>query len=109
MSRSTIWISFDLGIRGDYESLYSWLDAHRAKECGDSVAVLKYEYTDSLPDRLRTDLEEAIDVDKRTRIYLVFRERSTNKNKGIFLFGGRRAPVWAGHAASDEDVVDEEA
>ena len=33
-----IWLSYDLGIGGDYESLYSWLDNHEAKECGDSVA-----------------------------------------------------------------------
>ena len=34
MTRSTIWISYDLGVRGDYENLYSWLDTHGAKECG---------------------------------------------------------------------------
>ena len=39
-----IWLSYDLGIRGDYESLYSWLDDHEAKECGDSVAFLSFLY-----------------------------------------------------------------
>ena len=33
---NTVWISYDLGIRGDYEGLYAWLDSHRAKECGDA-------------------------------------------------------------------------
>ena len=109
MTKSTVWISYDLGVRGDYEGLFSWLDAHRAKECGDSVAVLNYQYEGVLPDRLKADLENSIAVDKRTRIYVVFRERATNKNKGSFLFGGRRPPPWAGRASLDTDVVDEEA
>lgn len=29
----------NLGVQGDYEGLYAWLGEHRAKECGDSVAV----------------------------------------------------------------------
>ena len=36
MKTSTIWISYDLGVRGDYEGLYAWLDSHGAKECGDT-------------------------------------------------------------------------
>jgi len=31
------WLSFDLGLRGNYELLYAWLDAMEAKECGDNV------------------------------------------------------------------------
>jgi hypothetical protein len=29
------WISFDLGLQGDYEPLYEWLDRHEALECGE--------------------------------------------------------------------------
>ena len=44
MQRS-IWLSYDLGVRGDYEGMYSWLENHAAKECGSSVAFLKnYEF-----------------------------------------------------------------
>jgi hypothetical protein len=39
MKPSRYWLSFDLGVRGDYEALYEWLDALDAKECGDSVAT----------------------------------------------------------------------
>jgi hypothetical protein len=35
MQRAAVWISFDLGVRGDYEGMYAWLDTHNAKECGD--------------------------------------------------------------------------
>ena len=108
MTRSTIWISYDLGVRGDYEGLYSWLDAHGAKECGDSVAVLTYEYTGSLPEKLKATLKKAIEVDKRTRIYVIYREQATNKNKGSFLFGGRRAAAWTGYASTGTGAADDE-
>ena len=108
MPTSTVWISYDLGVRGDYEGLYVWLDTHRAKECGDSLAVLSYRYQRSLPDELREDLKRDVAIDKRTRIYLIYRERTTNKNKGQFLFGGRRAAAWTGYASSDSDTVDNE-
>ena len=108
MTTSTVWISYDLGVRGDYESLYSWLDAHLAKECGDSVAVLKYTYDESLPDKLKADLKASVAIDKRTRIYAVYRDSATNKNVGKFIFGGRRAAAWTGYASSDTSMVDEE-
>lgn len=109
MTTSTVWISYDLGVRGDYEGLYLWLDSHQAKECGDSLAVLTYRHEGSLPDKLKTDLKRSIAVDKRTRIYVIYREAATNKNKGRFLFGGRRASAWTGYAPSDTATVDDEA
>ena len=105
---STIWISYDLGVRGDYEGLYAWLDGHEAKECGDTLAVLKYPHTTSLADDLKRDIKKNVKIDKQTRIYLIYRDRSTNKNKGTFIFGGRRAASWAGYGISKSDVVDDE-
>jgi hypothetical protein len=108
VTTSTVWISYDLGVRGDYEGLYTWLDSHQAKECGDSLAVLTYRYDGSLPDKLKADLKKSISIDKRTRIYVVYREITTNKNKGRFLFGGRRAAAWTGYAPSESATVDDE-
>ncbi|MHB9292468.1 hypothetical protein Holit_01566 [Hollandina sp. SP2] len=34
-----VWLSYDLGIKGDYANLYIWLDEHKALECGDSIAT----------------------------------------------------------------------
>jgi len=34
--KQTIWISYDLGLQGDYPGLYRWLDLHKAKECVNS-------------------------------------------------------------------------
>ena len=108
MKKSTIWISYDLGVRGDYEGLYSWLDSHAAKECGDSVAVLTYAHSGDMAKVLKAELSEAFTIDKRTRVYVVYREQTTNKNKGKFIFGGRRAAAWAGYASSNLDLTDDE-
>ncbi len=108
MTTSTIWISYDLGVRGDYPALYTWLDAKSAKECGDSLAFLNYTYSGDIKDFLKRDLENSITPDKRTRIYVIYRDRASNKNKGFFIFGGRRSPPWTGFAAKGEDMVDED-
>ena len=108
MTTNTIWISYDLGVRGDYEGLYLWLDEHKAKECGDSVAVLSYRYTGELLDHLKADLKESVATDKRTRIYVIWRDRSTKSVRGRFVFGGRRSAAWAGYALTDTTTTDEE-
>ncbi|MFN9629903.1 MAG: hypothetical protein ACK59A_06685 [Cyanobacteriota bacterium] len=101
-------MSYDLGLQGDYASLYQWLDAHGAKECGDSMAVVNVDYADSLKDDLKEELARSVEIDKKTRIYIVYRDETTGKNKGVFLFGGRREPPWTGYSSSEAEVVDEE-
>jgi hypothetical protein len=108
MTTSTIWISYDLGVRGEYEGLYAWLDAHDARECGDSLAVLTYHHDGTLLDKLKADLKRHVTTDKRTRIYVIYRDQATGKNKGRFILGGRRAAIWTGYAPSDLATVDEE-
>lgn len=108
MTTATIWISYDLGVNGDYWGLYDWLDRHGAEECGDSIAVLQYDYKKSLVDDLKADLKKAVDIDKRGRIYVIYRDKGTNKNKGVFLFGTRRAAPWVGHAPVQNATEDTE-
>jgi hypothetical protein len=55
--KSIIWLSFDLGVRGDYEGLYEFLDTHGAKECGDSLGFMNYEFKKDLITELEKDLE----------------------------------------------------
>ena len=97
VTTNTIWISYDLGVQGDYESVYAWLDSQDAKECGDSLAVLKYKHDGDIKHALKVDLKKAISVTKRTRIYVIYRDQETGANKGSFIFGGRRAPPWTGY------------
>ncbi len=54
--KKMVWISYDLGVKGDYEGLYAWLDDHKAKECGNSLAALEYDCTSNLIDELQKDM-----------------------------------------------------
>lgn len=104
---NAVWISYDLGVRGDYEGFYRWLDEHEAIECGDSLAFLRYTYKRSLIESLKADLSDAIDLTKQTRIYLIYRDNA-KKMKGVFVFGGRKAPPWTGYATRvGQSEVDE--
>ena len=39
MKQKAVWISFDLGVQGDYEGLYRWLDSFDARECGENLVL----------------------------------------------------------------------
>lgn len=99
-----IWISYDLGIKGDYPSLYTWLDEHKAKECGDSLAFLNYEYKADLFGELKKDLENVIDLKNGDRLYVIF--KGEDNYIGKFLRGSRKSTPWAGYSPSKEEIVD---
>lgn len=106
---TTIWLSYDFGIRADYEGLYSWLDKYKAKECGASLAVFNYEYSKDIAKTIRSDIKKSVKITERDRIYIIYREREGRfANKGVFIFGGRKGPPWAGYAPSQTNDVDEE-
>jgi hypothetical protein len=95
------WLSYDLGIRGNYNELYNWLDAQDASECGESVATFRSSLT---PDEIKNELEHV--VGKDARIYLIWRTEQ-GATKGRFIFGRRkRKPPWFGYAEVEEDIED---
>lgn len=95
------WLSYDLGIRGNYEELYNWLDAQDAKECGESVASF---HSSLSPDEIRDELEQV--VGKDARIYLIWRT-DQGTTKGRFIVGKRKKKApWFGYAEVEEDVED---
>ena len=104
--KSAIWISYDLGVRGDYESLYAWLDDHDAQECGDSLAFLNFQHGGSLIASVKREIKKSIQNTKNARIYLIYHDSDTKKIKGTFLFGGRKAPPWAGYGSQGGKVTD---
>jgi hypothetical protein len=104
MSTSAIWLSFDLGVRGDYESLYAWLDDQEAKECGDGIAFLNYEHTGALIPALTRELKRTLQLTSQTRIYVVFFD---GKIRGRFVLGSRKAPPWSGYGSSETEADDE--
>jgi hypothetical protein len=101
-----VWLSFDLGVKGDYEGMYEWLDSHEAKECGDSLACFWYDHPskDLLQD-MKADLTKSVELDtKKNRIYVI--RNVGGKMKGSFIFGRRRSPQWAGIAATADQGED---
>jgi hypothetical protein len=106
MNNNVVWLTFDLGVQGDYEGLYAWLDTHNARECGDNSAFLKYEFQKSLLSELKRDLTKAFQVNKKTRIYVIYLDQDSQKTKGKFIFGKRKSPPWAGFGSQEEEEED---
>ena len=96
----TIWISYDLDIRGDYTGLFAWLDNHDAKECGNLMAVLKYqiEKGEDLLSKLSDDLNKKVKFKESDRIYVIYADDKTGLNKGKFVVGNRRKSPWQGYS-----------
>lgn len=102
-----VWLSFDLGIQGDYEGLYEWLGTWGAEECGDSLAFFHYPYKTDLVRELTKDIKEDVRLTGRARLYLIYKDEASQL-KGRFLVGGRRRPAWAEYALKDvvtEDIA----
>ena len=79
-----MWMSYDLGVKGDYEGLYAWLDDHDAKECGNSVAFLRYEYSANFLSELKEDIARHVNLDTRDRVYIIWREEQKN-TRPVFI------------------------
>jgi hypothetical protein len=101
-----VWVSFDLGVKGDYEGMYAWLDGNDAKECGDSIACFLYEHpTDDLLQDMKEDLSSRVELDtKKNRIYVI--RLVDGEMKGTFIFGRRHNAPWAGVAATEAQIED---
>ena len=103
--KARIWMSFDLGVRGDYSGMYEFLDAHQAKECGDSIGFFSFEYKKDLLAEFLKELKQQVNFDKRSRVYLIY-PTEDKRHKAKFIIGGRKSPPWAGHAQSNDDEED---
>ena len=97
MKSKSFWLSYDLGLKGDYNNLYTWLDNLQAKECGDSIAFFNYKFHDNFMEEIKNSLSENVDIRKTDRIYLIYLDsEDKNKIKGKFLFGNRKRAPWEG-------------
>ena len=92
------WLSFDLGLRGNYDELYAWLDSHKAKECGDGVATFVYEKT---RDQVARELKRIVGA--KARVYLISKKEGGQGLIGKFVIGKRRAAPWSGYAVTELD------
>ncbi len=103
--KKAVWLSYDLGVRGDYTSLYEWLDNLDAKECGDSIAFFKYEVKSGevLKNKIKKDLSDNVTLEKRDRIYIMYLD-SKKKMKGSFIFGRRKSSPWEGYGSKRVEI-----
>ncbi|MBF0509706.1 MAG: hypothetical protein HQK57_12380 [Deltaproteobacteria bacterium] len=101
----TIWLSFDIAIRGDLDGLYAWLDTYHAKECGFNLACLDYPDSDNLVQGLKKEIQEAVQLEKGDRIYVIYLDPN-GRMVGKFLFGRRKAANWTGFGPLSIDEVD---
>jgi len=109
MKKKAIWISYDLGIKGDFPNLYAWLDNHNAKEAGDSIAFLNYEYSgNNLLETLKEDLKAKVNFKPGDRIYVIRMRIDEGKHKisGKFIIGNRKASPWIGYGDDNQDITD---
>lgn len=111
--RKSIWISYDLGVQGDYDHFYAWLDNHKAVECGNSIAYVVYEVPDETLDKdfmdiIKADMEKTITFSPGNRIYIIryVKEGKYNSYYGQFLIGKRKASPWEGYGDKTEPVID---
>ena len=101
---SFIWMSYDLGVTGDYEGLYAWLDEHEAKECGSDVAHFLFSHTGDVFESLKAEIKDAVSLDKRSRIYVIC--INGEKTKGRFIIGRRKSAPWDGFGMGEADDDD---
>ncbi|HVA78336.1 MAG TPA: hypothetical protein VNF27_10595 [Candidatus Binataceae bacterium] len=99
---SRFWLSYDLGLRGEYDALYTWLDRRGARECGDSSATFS-----GAESREEVAKSLAKTVAKGARLYLIGKKKD-GRTVGGFVMGKRKAAPWAGFAQTTGDGVEEE-
>jgi hypothetical protein len=93
------WLIYDLGLQGNYDELYAWLDQHKAKECGDNVATF---VSKKNREGIVRELAAILDQTKHPRIYII-----TRKHGGKFFFGKRKFAPWTGYAQVSVESGDE--
>lgn len=103
----TFWICYDLGLRGDYTGLYAWLDSHKAKECGDSLAVFEFDCGAHFIEEIKSELTNKVKFNKEDRIYLIWKDPQKDLIKGRFIIGQRKPAPWEGFAVSKEQGVED--
>jgi len=102
-----VWIIYDLGVDGDYEGLYAWLDSNKAVECGSGGASFLIQApANAVFEFVKKSLKHAVTLRSRDRIYVVCRD-VRGKWLGKFMFGGRKRAPWIGYAAGAEATIDE--
>src|SRR5690349_11839909 len=105
-TKKNVFISYDFGLKGDYNGLFAWLDSQGAKECGGNLALIQREFDKNdhnyVFDKLTDEIKLEVKIERNDRIYAIVRARD-GVLKGKFLFGGRKLAPWKGFATDHFD------
>ena len=103
------WPSYDLGVGGDYEKLYEWLDDHDAKPCGQSVAFFTYECQRrdiDIDEALKQELTRLLELRPNNKLYII-RPKDDDKPVGTYIYGRRPSSPWEGYGKKPNGNDDE--
>ena len=104
-----VWLSFDLGLSGDYQGLYSWLDDQKAVECGAGTASFIFKAnSENLFEEVEKSIHENVRLDGKTRLYLIYKDENTDKFVGRFIFGNRQKEPWTGYGQKNKTALIDE-
>lgn len=105
-----ILLNYDLGLKGDYSSLYTFLDTHNALDCGNGNAAFAMFFSEdkfeTILEELKQELLDSVKIEKNDRIYMTVTD-NTCKMRGSFLFGGRKRAVWEGYGNIKTNNIDQ--
>jgi hypothetical protein len=95
-----IMINYDLGLKGDYQGLYRFLDNHKALDCGNCNAAFEIEVSkdsfDTIFSEVSKNLVREVELSQNDRIYLTATD-NTCQMKGRFINGNRKRAIWEGY------------
>ncbi|MDR2125751.1 MAG: hypothetical protein LBP63_02825 [Prevotellaceae bacterium] len=105
--KTGVWLSYDLGIKGDYSGLYQWLDSHDAVECGNNIAFFKMDVADKdIIETVKSEINKNVDIKNGERFYLIYK-KADGRYAGKYIFGNRKANPWEGYGqqpTNEEDL-----
>ncbi|WP_282118064.1 hypothetical protein [Maribacter aquivivus] len=105
-------LNYDFGLKGDYESLYSFLDNQNALDCGNSSSAFEFNFSGGSDlshqekiEQIKIEIEKKVSLKKGDRIYVIVHDKH-GAAIGSFIYGHRQRPVWEGYGSkSDEEAL----
>lgn len=108
----SFWLSYDFGLRGNYNGLFNFLDNFNAKECGNGLSYFIYDNPnllniEELLKKLQSEIMEKVAPSDSDRIYIIWKNDEM-AIKGKFLFGKRKQAPWIGYGdrSTGDDTSD---
>lgn len=96
-------LNYDLGLKGDYESLYSFLDMQNAIDCGNSSGAFEFNFSGGSDlshsekmEQIKKEIELKVSLKKGDRIYTIVHDKK-GVAIGTFIYGHRQRPIWEGY------------